>query len=119
MSDPTPFPPAPPSPPPDKSSVTGKWVFWIVSAAVLPGLAFAVVSGGTALEPIGSLIFLVALLGQIIGSIRLGIALSRRLGKGAGMAVLLVLVLLVSSVAVGTASALASCAVVAPNLNFH
>lgn len=114
-------PPAtpPPLPSPEKPSLQGKWIFWIVSAAILPGLAFATLSGGTAAEPIGTLFILLALVGQLVGSIVLGIALSKRLGKGGGMAVLLVFVLLGSSVAVGFCSAAAGCAVAGTKMNLH
>jgi hypothetical protein len=110
--------PPPPLPVPGKPPLQGKWIFWIVSAAVLPGLAFATLGGGTAAEPIAMLFFLLALLGQLIGSIVLGIALSKRLGRGGGMAVLLVFVLLGSSVAVGCCSAAAGCAVAGSGMDF-
>lgn len=108
----------PPLPSPEKLSLQGKWIFWIVSAAILPGLGFAMFGGGTAAEPIGMLFILLALLGQLVGSIVLGIALSKRLGKGGGMAVLLVFVLLGSSVAVGCCSAAAGCAVAGSRMDF-
>jgi hypothetical protein len=114
-------PPAtpPPLPSTDKHSLQGKWIFWIVSAAILPGLAFATLGGGTAAEPIATLFFLLALLGQLVGSVVLGIALTKRLGRGGGMAVLLVFVLLGSSVAVGCCSAAAGCAVAASGMDFR
>jgi hypothetical protein len=116
MNEPSATPP--PLPAPEKLSLQGKWIFWIVSAAILPGLAFAIVGGGAGVEPIGTLFMLLALLGQLVGSIVLGIALAKRLGRGGGMAVLLVFVLLGSSVAVGCCSAAAGCAVAGSGMDF-
>lgn len=110
----------PPLPPPEpKAPIAGKWLFWIICAAVMPGLSFLCISGGPSSEPLGTIIMLFALLGQLIGSIVLGIALANRMGRGGGMAVLLVFVLLISSVAVGTVSAFVSCSVASPKWNFH
>ena len=120
MNEPS-LPPSAPPPLPtvEKPAIAGKWVLWIIAAAVMPGLAFLFVNNGPSSEPLGTVIMLLALLGQLIGSIVLGIALANRMGKGGGMAVLLVFVLLVSSVVVGFCSALGGCAIAGTKVNFH
>ncbi len=123
MNEPSPTPPPPSIPPPVppgvKPAIAGKWMLWILAAAVLPGLAFCFVDQKNGADALAPLFMIAALIGQLVMSIILGIALSERLGKGAGVAMLLVFVLLISSVAVGFFSALAGCAVAGPNLNFH
>lgn len=114
---------SPPSstPPPltlvEKPAIAGKWMLWIIAAAVLPGLTFVVVENKGS-EGIAPVFMLAGLLGQLVMSILLGIALSKRLGKGGGMAVLLVFVLLASSVAVGCCSAAAGCAMAGTKVDF-
>lgn len=110
-------PAPPPLPSVEKPAIAGKWALWIVAAAVLPLLAFAI--GGTKADTGITVVVLLAMPGQLIMSILLGITLSKRLGKGAGIAVLLVFVLLVASVAIGCCSAAAGCAVAGTNMNFH
>ena len=111
--------PPPPLPPVEKPAIAGKWVMWIIAAAVLPGFSFVVAENKGGADALAPLFMIAALLGQLVMSIILGIALSKRLGKGGGMAVLLVFVLLIASVAVGFFSALAGCAVAGTNVNFH
>ena len=94
-------------------------MLWIIAAALLPGLAFVVADSKSGTDALAPVFMFGGLIGQLVMSIILGIALSKRLGKGAGMAVLLVFVLLASSVAVGCCSAAAGCAVAGTNLNFH
>lgn len=110
--------PAPtPLPSVEKPAIAGKWALWIVAAAVLPLLAF-VISGSKA-DPGIVLVLLLAMPFQLVMSSVLGIAISKRLGRGVGTSALLFLVLLVASVAVGCCSAAAGCAVAGTNMNFH
>ncbi|MBX7207864.1 MAG: hypothetical protein K1X78_06125 [Verrucomicrobiaceae bacterium] len=113
---------APDTPPPlpqvQKPAIAGKWILWIVAAAVLPGLAFAFVDK-TSTEALGTLIFVGGLIGQLVMSIILGIALSQRLGKGGGFAVLFVFLLLGASFVIGCCSVAAGCAVAGTKMNFH
>jgi len=111
-------PTLPPPAPVEKSAIAGKWMLWIVAAAVLPGLAFASAENRGGAAVLGQLLLYGGLIGQFVMSIILGIALSKRLGKGAGMAVLLVIVLLIASVVVGCCSAAAGCAVAGTGLDF-
>lgn len=109
----------PPLPSNDKPPIAGKWILWIIAAAVLPGLAFAALGNKAAGDTIAPLFMFAGLGGQLVMSIILGIALSKRLKQGAGIAVLLVFALLVASFAVGCCSAAAGCAVAGTKMNFH
>lgn len=117
MSEPPVITSPQPLPPTEKPAIAGKWILWIIAAAVLPGFTF-VVAESKAVGVISPIFMLAALLGQLVMSILLGIALSKRLGKGGGIAVLLILVLLVASVAVGCCSAAAGCAVARTRMDF-
>ena len=94
-------------------------MLWIIAAAVLPGFTFIVAENKGGADALAPLFMIAALLGQLVMSILLGIALSKRLGKGGGVAVLLVFVLLASSFVIGCCSAAAGCAVAGTNMNFH
>lgn len=121
MNDRPPPPLAPPPTPPPvaKPAIAGKWILWIVAAAVLPGLAFVFADKKVGLDALAPVFIFGGLIGQLVMSILLGITLSQRLGKGGGIAVLLVIALLVGSVAVGCCSAAAGCAVAGTSMNFH
>lgn len=93
-------------------------MLWVIAAAVLPGLAFFVADQKSEVDALAPVFMFGGLIGQFVMSILLGIALSKRLGKGAGIAVLLVFVLLASSVAVGCCSVAAGCAVAGTKLDF-
>lgn len=116
---PPPISTPPPLPAVEKPAIAGKWVLWIIAAAVFPGLAFVVADQKNGIDALAPLFLFGGLIGQLVVSIVLGIALSKRLGRGGGMAVLLTFVLLISSVAVGCCSVLAGCAVAGTKLNFH
>ena len=109
----------PPLPPDTKPPIAGKWILWIISAAVLPGFTFVVADSKGGGADIAPLFMITALLGQLAMSIILGIALTKRLKQGAGIAVLLVFALLVASFAVGCCSAFAGCVVAGTKMNFH
>lgn len=119
MSESSPSQP-PALPPENKPSLLGKWVWWFIAAGVMPGFSMMIAEGGSSsAQPVATMFFLFALLGQIVCSVILGMAISKRLGKGAGIAVLFVFVLLIASVAVGTASWFAGCAAAGSKMNFH
>lgn len=109
----------PPLPPDTKPPIAGKWILWIISAAVLPGLAFAALGKNNSGDGITTLFMFAGLGGQFVMSIILGITLSKRLKQGAGIAVLLVFALLAASFAVGCCSAFAGCAVAGAKTSFH
>ena len=115
--------PSSPTPPPlpavEKPAIAKKWILWIIAAAVLPGFTFVVAENKSAASAIAPVFMLAALSGQLVMSILLGITLSKRLGKGGGIALLLILVLLAASFVIGCCSAAAGCEVAGTNMNFH
>lgn len=119
MNEPPTFTPSSAPPLPEKPAVAGKWILWIIAAAVLPGFTFVVAEGKDAASATAPLFMITALLGQFVMSIVLGITLSKRLAKGPGFAVLFVFLLLAASFAVGCCSAAAGCAAAGTKMNFH
>lgn len=118
MNESSPSSPTPPALPlVEKPAIAGKWILWLIAAAVLPLLSFVI--GGRKADNGIVMVVLLAMPAQLIMSILLGITLSKRLGKGAGIAVLLVFVLLIASFVVGCCSAAAGCEVAGTNLNVH
>ncbi len=120
MNDPIPSQ-APSLPPEKKPDLWWKWLLWIIAAGIMPGFSMAIAETDRSADAQSAAVFLflLALLAQIVCSTFLGMAIAKRLGKGTGIAVLFVFVLLIGSVAVGTISWFAGCALAGSKMNFH
>lgn len=89
-------------------SVLGPWIAWIVACTLLPVLPFLLLGRRGIEDGMGLIVF--ALLVQFFCSIYLAIAISQKLHKGAGHAVLMSMAFIIGSVIVGCVSYFAGCA---------
>jgi hypothetical protein len=108
------------SPPPaPKKSVTLPWVAWILAATLMPALPFLLLGKNSIDQGGGILLVLLAMVSQLACSIWLAIVLGARGAKSGTFVALVAVLLVVASIAVGTASFFAACITLGPALNFH
>ena len=100
MSDQTP-------PPMQKKSMALVWIIWILAATLMPALPFLLLGKNSIDQGGGILLVLLA------------IVLAARGSKSGAFVALVAVLLVVTSIAIGTASFFAACITIGPTLNFH
>jgi len=112
MSDQTP-------PPMQKKSMALVWIIWILAATLMPALPFLLLGKNSIDQGGGILLVLLAMVSQLACSIWLAIVLAARGSKSGAFVALVAVLLVVTSIAIGTASFFAACITIGPTLNFH
>lgn len=112
MSDQTP-------PPIQKESMALPWVAWILAATLMPALPFLLL-GKNSIDQGGSvLLVLLAIVAQLACSIWLAKLLGARRTKSGAFVAFVAILLVVASIAIGTASFFTACVSLGQALNFH
>lgn len=111
---PPPIPPQPPAGPPvaqvQMVNMTPRWIAWLLASAIMPALPWLTMSGGPNESGASVIVFtLLALALQLAASIAVAIGFSKRRALGIGGAIGMSIVIMIASVAIGSAIWFATC----------